>query len=242
MSIADKIKKLTRQLYPKGRAFAMPKDGILDKVHDALKVSEAQAYSDALATLDVILPDNDNFTEEDATRWEQRLGLITNTSISLSERKLAIERKMNHPGTIPARQNWEYLQDQLQAAGFTNLFVYENRFSDGSGGWVTQTPTEILGADVVGLWEHSDSAEMGTVEHGNSNTGQVYDDCVANYIDATLDAYFDIGDNFRNTFFISSAYIDILADVDAAREDELRQLILKIKPVQTVAFMFTNYI
>ena len=238
----DKIVKLSRQLYPTGRAFRMAPDSVFEKFHKALAVSEAQAYEDALATLDVILADNDNFTEDDATRWEERLGLITNTDLTLEERKTAIIRKYNHPGTIPARQNWEYLQDQLHEAGFTQLYVHENIFLEGSPpSCVTISPTEILGADVVGLWDHGDDAEMGLVEHGDGETGSVYEDCVANYIDPTLDKWFDTGDNLRNTFFISSEYVEILASVPEPRRLELRDLILKTKPVQTVAFLFITY-
>jgi hypothetical protein len=157
---------------------------------------------------------------------------------------LAILRKINHPGTIPARQNWEYMQQQLQAAGF-DLYVHENIFSDGMGGLETRTPYEILGdsaSDIVGLWEHGSFAEHGEIEHGDFTSGSVYNDCVANYIDYTKDEFFDTGDNLRNTFIISSQYPEFFADVDSVRREELRQLILQIKPVQTVGFLFINYI
>ncbi len=237
---AEKIKQLTKQLYPTGRASKMPVDGVMDKTHTALDQSEAQAYADNLATLDVILPDNPNFTAGDAERWEERLGLVISTA-DLADRKLAIKRKMNHPGTLPARQNWQYLQEQLQAAGF-DVYVYENIFSDGMGGFVTKSPTDIVGPSVVHLWEHGDDAEMGDVEHGTFYSGSVYENCVANYIDEDLDQWFDVGDNLRNTFYISGATIEAFANVELIRKDEFRQLILKLKPQQTVAFLFVNFI
>jgi len=239
MAVLDKIKKVIAQLYPKGRAFRFPDEGVSDKLHNVIAKHLAQVNSDAVSTLDVILPDNANFTADDATRWEERLGLIVSPSVSLAERKLAIERKMNHPGTIPARQNWEYLQDQLHAAGFTQLFVYENIFYPGP---ITKSPTDILGAFVVGLWEHGVLAEMGAVEHGTATSGAVYENCVANYVDEDFDQWFDTGANLRNTFFVAGEYIDDLANVDVNRKEELRQLILKIKPTQTVGFLFINYI
>jgi hypothetical protein len=243
LTTEDKILLLTRQLYPTGRAFRIPKDSTFEKWHKGLGVSEAQAFDDALSTLYAILPDNDNFTTGDATAWEKRLGLITDSSVSLADRKLAIKRKINHPGTIPARQNWEYMQDQLQAAGF-DVYVHENIFSDGMGGFETRTPFELLGdtaSAIVGLWEHGEFAEHGEIEHGDFTGGSVYDDCVANYIDYTKDEFFDTGDNLRNTFIISSAYPEFFADVEEIRREEFRQLILKIKPVQTVGFLFINY-
>lgn len=241
MSSLEKIKALTKQLYPTGRAWNMPENGVFDKLTDGLIESENQAYIDGLSILDSILPDNDNFTADDAERWEQRLGLITNTSVSLADRKLAIIRKMNHPGTIPARQNWLYLQNQLQAAGF-DVYVYENIFPDGVGGFETLSPTDIVGASVVHLWEHGIDAEMGDVEHGTFYAGSVYENCVANYINEDLDAWFNTGDNLRNTFFISGPYIDTFANIDINRKEEFRQLILKLKPLQTVAFLFVNFV
>lgn len=241
MTIGDQIKKLIRQLLPTGRAWNVPEDGPHDKLITALSLSQARLAADVEGLLDSILPDNDNFTADDATRWEERLGLITNEAVSLADRKLAIRRKMNHPGKIPARQNYGYLQDQLQAAGF-NVYVYENIFSDGMGGFVTMNPTDIIGPNNVGIAIHSDDCEHGDhIEHGDSTSGAVYEDCVANYINELLDAWFDTGDNLRNTFFIAGPYIDQFADVPEERKEEFRQLILRLKPLQTVAFLFVNY-
>lgn len=236
-----KLKRLTQQLYPTGRAWKMPEGSVFEKLHTALNLSEKRAYEDAMATLNVILADNSDFTADDAERWEERLGMIVNPLLDLAERKAAILRKYNHPGVIPARQNWQYLQEQLQSAGF-NVYVYENIFSDGLGGFETLSPTDIVGSAVTTLWEHGIDAEMGEVEHGTFYEGAVYENCVANYIDEDLDQWFNTGDNLRNTFYISGGYIDTFADVDVNRKDEFRQLILKLKPAQTVAFLFVNYI
>src|SRR5687767_5121626 len=114
MSVIEKIITLTKQLYPTGRAFRVAVDSYKLRLHNALAISEAQAYADALSTLDSALPDNDDFTEEDAAAWEHRLGLISNELVPLETRKAAIIRKMNHPGTVPARQHYTYLESQLQ--------------------------------------------------------------------------------------------------------------------------------
>lgn len=234
MSTESKIKKLTAQLYPRGRAFRIPRNGVKEELIHSMSQSEKRAYEDALSILNVILPDNMNFTADDATRWEERLGLITNDSVSLEDRKAVIIRKMNHPGKIPARQNWLYLEQQLQAAGF-DVYVYENNF-----GGVTLSPTDIIGSGLSGISIHGLSAH-GEGVHGNVNTGSVYQNCVANYINEILDYWFDVGDNLRNTFYISGPYIDTFADVPLERKEEFRQLILRIKPVQTIAFLFVNF-
>lgn len=233
MSIIGKIAQLTKQLYPTGRAFKMPIGSFFEKYHTALNLSEDRAYRDALSILDSALPDNDNFTAEDATDWERRLGLISNELVSLADRKLAIKRKMNHPGDIAARQHYLYLEGQLQAAGF-DVYVYENRFDDGFGGYITMNPSD------VGL--SGDPVQLADGQLGDFQLGGAEFQIVANSIFQSIDASFDVGTNLRSTFFIGGTPIGTSADVDQERELEFRQLILKIKPAQTVAYLFVNYI
>jgi len=237
MSVLDRIIKLTDQLYPSGRVFKLFKDSEFKKLHEALGLSEERAYNDALAILDAILPDNDNFTEDDAADWERRLGLITNLSVSFDDRKAAILRKMNHPGTIPARQHFLYLEGQLQAAGFA-VFVFENKFPDGGGGIETRDPITVSGGG-AGAQVQLGDFQLGDTQFGSGvSAGGV---CV-NSIDEGIDDLFDVGDNLRSTFYIGGDPVGTFADVDLVRKDEFRQLILKIKPAQTVGFLFINYI
>lgn len=238
MTVLEQIKKLGKSLYPTGRVFKMRKNGVFDTLNTALAQSEARAYADAVSILNSAIPDNVNFTAGDATAWERRLGIASNSAVALEDRKLAIQRKMNHPGTIKARQNYRYLQDQLAKAGFTNLYVYENRFPDGGGGYITKTPTEFsLIPYPFDSPQYSDGLQYGDAEYGGS-----FGNKVVNSVDQAIDDLFDIGDDFRSTFFVGGDPAGSWADVDENREIELRQLILKIKPVQTVAFLLINYI
>jgi len=230
------LTKLSRQLYPSGRAWKMPYQGILEGVHTALAVSEEKAWRDALGTLDSALPDNANFTAEDATDWERRLGLITSTGGNLEDRKAAIRRKINHPGTIPARQNYRYLEEQLRAAGFAGIRVYENRFPDGSGGYTTRNPAELApGSAIV-------SPRHGQIVHGPNSHGPVFANIVANHIDEEQDRLYGLGPDLKNTFFVGGNPVGSTYFMFRRRKEELRQLILKNKPVQTVAFLFVQYL
>lgn len=236
MHLLERLLTLTRSFYPTGRAFRMPAFGYLESLHIALNMSEARAYNDAVSILSDILPDNDNFTEDDATDWERRLGLITNTSVSLSDRKKAIARKMNSPNRNPARQNYLYIEEQLQLAGF-NVYVFENIFPDYPDGFITQTPEEVSGSpSIITPVQHGD------FQHGDTQHGGFYNDKIVNYIDEVDDYPFDIGANYRCTFFIGGNPLGTFADVPATRHDEFRQLILTLKPVQTVGFLFINYV
>lgn len=238
MSFADTILKLTKQLYPTGRAFKMPLDGDLEKLHKALAVSEAQAHADALSILDSLLPDNSNFTAADATAWERRFGMIVDSGADLEDRKLAIARKLNHPGIVKARQHYLYIQAQLQAAGF-DVYVHENRFDD-TGTLVTKTPNEFSNttypsADSI---QHSYLLQTGpTVQHG----GGGYGNKVVNHVDESLDDPYNLGGSLKHTFFIGAEMAGDWASVPAVRKDEFRKLILTLKPAQTVAFLLVNF-
>lgn len=237
MATFDKIYKLTSQLFPTGRAFRGAVGGDLDKLKKALSRSEARFYDDAKSVLDSMLPDNDNFTAQDASDWERRLGLITNTNVLLSDRKLAIKRKLNHPGTILPRQNYRFLERELRAAGF-DVYVYENRFDYGDGTYYTKTPEQfsLTTYPTVDI-EHSSTLEHGEIDHG----GGLYSNKVVNHVDEVIDDEFDVGSNFRSTFFIGYTPAGTWASVDDARKEEFRQMVLRLKPVQTVAFLLINF-
>jgi hypothetical protein len=234
MIVVDQIIQLTRQLYPTGRAFKMPINGVLARLHAGLALSEARAYSDLLSVIDSSLPDNSEFNEEDAELSERSLGLITNRAVSLENRKLAIKRKMAHPGNIKARQSGLYIEGQLQAAGF-DVYVYENIFPDGLGGYTTKTPEELTGG--VGI----KTPQFGDYQWGDFQWGGSFANIVANYIDEELDSSFNLGNNLTNTFFIGGNPIGSFANVEAQRKAEFRQLILRLKPADTVAFLIINY-
>ena len=232
------ILDLTKRFYPKGRAFRVPVGGVIEKIHKGLAVTESEAYEACIGVLDSILPDNPNFTTEDATDWERRLGLITNVTLPLSTRKQAILRKMNHPGTIKARGHYLNLERELQAAGF-NVYVHENRFLQ-LGQWVTKTPAEVAGAAIVGQAVHMfDGAYL---EHGQVQHGGGFSEKIANSVDKNIDLPFDVGSNLRSTFFIGGQILGTFAQVNSSREVEFRQLVLKVKPAQTVAYPFINFV
>jgi len=234
MSVESKLKETTKALYPTGRAFRMPEDGFFDKLHTALGLSLTRAWNDASSILNSALPDNDDFTADDAADWERRLGMIYSPLVPLADRKLAIQRKMAHPGNIKARQNWRYLEGQLQAAGF-DVYVYENRFPDGFGGYTTKTPEEFS------IPPYPTELQHGDFQHGDAQHGGSPGNKVANSIDAGVDESFVVT-NLRWTFFIGGNPAGEWADVSANREAEFRQLILRLKPGNTVAFLLVNYI
>lgn len=233
-SVIEKIKKLSGDLYPDGRAFVAALEGVRNKLHAALAISEEKAFNDALSILDSTIADNANFDEDDADQWERRLGLITSPGTPLATRIMAINRKLNYPITDAPRQHYTFIEDQLVAAGF-DVKVYENNFSG-----VTMTPEEILTPGAPSGSVHSvGTFHKSTTLHGST---AFYTNKVVNYLEEEKDANFIIGANYRSTFFVAGVTVDTFADVPAARKLEFRQLILRLKPQQTVGFLFVNYI
>jgi hypothetical protein len=232
----SEIIQLDKQLYPDGRAFKIAPDSIKDRLHRALAKSDARAYADAVSILDSIIPDNNRFTTQDAARLEVAYGLIVNEAVPLEDRKAAILRKMRHPGTIAARENWKVLQDALQEANF-NVYVYPNRFPDGVGGYITMTPEDFSTPPYP-----SADIQLGDAQLGDFQMGGTPGNKVANSIYDSDDSTFDTGGNLKSTFFVGGTPAGEWADVLATRETEFRQLILRLKPVNTVAFLLINYV
>lgn len=221
---------LAKQLFPTGTANSIPVGGIKEKLLIALGYSQEQAVKDADNIINSMLPDNTDFTSSDAFRLEQMLGMITNNLISLSDRKSAIIRKLNHPSDITARQSYDFLQKSLHLAGFTDIYVYETNLD-------IDSILAISGAT-------SDSLEFGDFEFGeNIEWGQtVYDNKIVNSLYSVKDRDFAEDSQNRNTFVIGGATLGSFGTVDQNRELDLRQLILKIKPIQTVGYLLLNYV
>lgn len=255
LSTKDKIKIATKQLFPTGRSFRIISNSVKDKFFDATSTVEAEAYDDSLSIFDSMFPDNDNFSEEDATAWEIRLGMIVNQGINLEDRKASIIRKLNYPGTITARQSAGFLQGSLQLANF-NVFIHENI--------PTQSIESILNSSIditeMGVSEMGDGsemgssvdyysdlfecAEMGVLEMGDGSEmgGCRYLNVIANFINELSDESFSLSQDLKNVFFVGGSDLGTFADIDINRKDEFRQLILRIKPIKSVAVLFINYV
>lgn len=239
MTTAQRVHKQLLSLFPSGRAFKFPYMGTMWRLLRAISLTYGSMYAASLNVYDGMFPDNDNFTTTDASNWERALGMITNSSVSLTDRKAAILRKMAHPGGQPARQHYLYIESQLRAAGF-DVYVYENRFLAGSPATrVTKTPGEVLGIT-------TSLSIYGDFEYNEAAYGESWADdgisIIANHLEESEDLYFDFGANLRSTFFIAGATISTFANVSADRKTEFRELILRLKPAQTAGFLFINYV
>jgi len=249
-SVLDKLKALSKQLNPRGRAFLIPFGSVKQKIDNGILPSEERLYNDALSVLNSILPDNPFFTTDDATRWEQRLGMIVNESAALDDRKAAIIRKMNHPGTILARQSRGYIEDQLRLAGF-DVYVYENIPAQTPQQFLLNNPLSPqqlggfqLGQQQLGSPESVfptlfEQLQLGNFQLGQNNLAESsYNNKIANRISEEPGFY--VG-NPRRTFFIGGATPGSFAQVPLTRKDEFRSLILHLKPAENVGYLLVYY-
>lgn len=219
------ILKVTKKLYPTGRAFKIFTGSWKESFYKGLIKSEERAYIDGLAILDSILPDNENFTVEDARLWERRLGIFGNEESTLQERKEAILRKMNFPGVAKARQHFLYLEGELQKAGFP-VFIHENTTGT--------NPAVVIGNAFNAVY--STSIQYGHVQYGTSNLK-----LVVNSIDQKIDDTFVVVAPYNALFFIGGVILGDFVNIPKAREQEFRQLILSVKSVQTIGILLINY-
>jgi len=225
---------LSAQLYPTGRAFYMPKDGVMDNVHIAINRSFIRLINDCKSTIDSVFPDNENFNEEDCNLWEYRFGLRTNPSTSIKFRRDAILRKMGRGRNVPARQHKDYIEYQLQTAGF-NVYVYENGFQEGND-FVYKTPEQITEAN-SNIVQHGNDFQHGLGSQHGAGGSQI----IAN--SAKPNESFSVGENNQwATFFIGGETLGSFASVPANRQEEFRELVLKLKPMHLVAYTFINFV
>jgi uncharacterized protein YmfQ (DUF2313 family) len=215
------ILKLRKQLLPTGRAFNVPAGGNFEKLLLALAGQEAEAFNAALSLLDSIIPDNENFSAEDAAMWEETLSVSSSESDSLVNRKAAIYRKMQFPGGAKGRQHKNYLEGQLKAANF-NVKIYEygdikNYFSN-----------TVHASDTVHSYE---------IKHGGWNV-PTYTGTIANYLNEDLENDIPVTlDNLRNIFWIAGDTFAEFVAIPPYRVEEFRHIVLTIKPLHMVAFL-----
>lgn len=233
-NLTDIMSDLAMQLYPTGRAFYTRKGSVKDNTHLALNRSFIRLINDAQSTIDSTFPDNENFNDEDCTLWEYRFGMITDISLTVQKRRAAILRRMSRGRNVPARQHKNYIEYQLRLAGF-DVYVYENGFIE-SGVKVYKRPQDIIALATNNVQHGGDSQHGIGLQHGGGNSA-----IIANSYQAD-ESYSVSEDKLWATFFIGGATLGAMANISPKREEEFRELVLKLKPAHLVAFTFINYV
>lgn len=225
------IKNLYLQSFPKGRAFDFANTEYADKYFGAVAKVDSDYLQTSQDILDGLFTDSGNFTVEDARKLEKRYGIVINENNTLADRKMAIEDRLTFPNGIEARQSASYMEYRLRQAGF-DVYVHENRFDDGSGGYET----------VIADTSLYDSSYYDAFYY--DETGIAYTEIIRNYIDVSRESELEItySNNWRFTFYIGGSTFQSFANVDSERKNEFRHLILKLKPCHLVGLLIVNYV
>lgn len=225
---------LARQLYPTGRAFYVKFDSTFYNLHKSLNISFLRLLENADATINSALPDNDEFNLQDVELWEYRLGLNSSETLSLETRRDLVLAKFSYPNNNVARQHPNFIQTQLQNAGF-DVYIHENRFFENNE-WISKEPDDIVTIDLT------ESQHGGESQHGDSfRHGVGGFEVIANSSDAAES--FSIGENnLWATFFIGGENLGSFASVPENRLTEFKELVLKYKPAHLVAITFINFV
>ena len=215
------IVKLQKQLLPTGRAFSVGDGTVFLSLLSSLAIERLNAINSGLGILNQIIPDNDYFTADDATRLENLLGIYSEDSNTLENRKLAIYRKLQFPTNVKGRQHKNYLQYQLTQAGF-DCKIYE---------W-----SDIK--DLVLSTEHSLDTEHSSDTEHVSLLFPSYNQIIAKYIEPEKEDSLSLTlSNAVNVFWISSTDFNTPMTLPANRVTEFRNIILHIKPLYTVGLI-----
>lgn len=248
MFSTQQLLHFTKRLFPKGSAFKFRADGAVDKLLSGVAETNARCFTDVQSIYDSLMPDNANFTIEDAAAWEKKLGIVQAPGVGLHDRKAAIAQKLFYPTSYAPRQHHLFIQEQLRAAGF-DVYVHLNPLGLSPEQILSPLPAVMHSDDL----EHDNSVEhsgyalvsaqhSSSFEHGSAfQHGSTFDDVVVNHIDRDRDASYLFANNYRFTFYIAGSTMPDFAEVSSARKDEFRQLILQLKPIHTQAYLFVNY-
>lgn len=234
-STVSDLMKLVIDLYPTGRVWNLGEKTDFAGLHQALNLSYLRLINTAYAVIDSRFPDNTNFDDSDSEYWNYKLGIEDNPDLTIEQFRTNLLRKWSYRSNVKARQSILYIQAQLQSVGF-NVWLYPNGFVDGSGNKFYKTPADIL--DVIpNTTEHGGTTQHGgNTEHGGGNF-----DVIAN---SNQQESFNVGgpSNQWATFFIAGPTINSFATIQKTREKEFREMVLKLKPSELVAYIFINYI
>lgn len=221
---------LIQHLLPRAKAWRIIVDKTLRRFFEGLAgfFGEVREFID-LVYLDLFPPSTRELSE-----WERQFALSTQGDEATRRLRLAAA------WAAQGGQSPDYIQTQIQAAGFTTIFIHEWWAS--AGPFVARDPRDYTDQPLTGFYqcEGSDPWECFDPDPGEELAPHC-DDSLANepgYIvnlDLTRRApppVPDDPDRWPYFLYFGAETFPFRALVDADRIEELKELILKLKPTQ----------
>ena len=256
-SIQKTFSAALKKSLPSGDAFQGEPNTDSHRYHQATSTVFAQALDDFLSVQNLTIPKvpvDQDFTIQDLMRLENAYGLLINNSIPVQDRVNSLNQRMKGASGYAGRNSAQWLQDQLFNAGF-QVYVLENKFPDGSGGFIPKIPRWETGTIFLADDEYLGNETPVEKEAimGRNQLSVTSQPKIVNSIYPEEDSAFDLGDLedennplLKTTFFLTGGTggavgvrgipnYDTDAFVPANREIEFRILVLANKPAHTVA-------
>ena len=248
-----------QKLLPKGRAFRLPFENDLYKFHQA-QAKEPERICDFYVDVrDSGLPPN--VPSDALDDWETFLGLMANSNLTDTERNERALGKL----TAVGGQGPDYIQDQLQAAGFP-IFVYENNPATGAREYITLLGDTGIQMNDFQLGDFTDRINPASLTGFLLANPPIWEN-EKDYLGSQLgDTNVEMNDfqlgEFTETLLIEFEYqipadsatfiffwflagpggIFDFVDIPADRQNDFESLVFQLKPAHTWVIAQVNYV
>jgi hypothetical protein len=222
--------RLFQHLLPRALAWRTTVDTTLRRYVEGLSESAA----DAKAFIDLVLLDAFPSTTRELPAWEAQLALASTGDEATRRARLAAAWR------AAGGQSPDYIQTVLHTAGLTTVFVHE-WWSSGPP-FVALDPREYTTQPLLGIYQCESTTPWECFDSGpGESLGAHCDDTLANEpgyvinLDLTRRAPPPVPDDperWPYFLYFSGEVFPELAPIDAARVDELKELLLRICPAQ----------
>ena len=248
-----------QKLLPKGRAFRLPFENDLYKFHQA-QAKEPERICDFYVDVrDSGLPPN--IPSDALDDWETFLGLLANSNLTDAERNERALGKL----TAVGGQGPDYIQDQLQAAGFP-VFVYENNPTAGARTYITLSNDTGIESNDFLSGDFTDRLNPNAVPGDLLANPPIWENekdyigCQSN--DINIESNDFLSGEFTETLLIEFEYqisadsatfifywfiagpggIFDTIDLPADRQNDFESLVYQLKPAHTWVIANVNYV
>ena len=249
------IRSITDRLFPTGRAHDVGEVG--SNMRDALSDGVEMINDSIDSFIDGVLPDNDNFTIDWCVRHERMYALSVLPTDTLQDRMARILAHITPQPQDVGMLSLQVIQDEIDNAGWAGaLYVHENL----SGLMPTQVLPLFYAQNQLGDYQLGDSQlngnsfassypqffsfnQLNDYQLGDSQLGDIplFNNIIANSVNRHDDTFVNLSP-MKNTFYICGPTLGDIVTLPQADEIPLRQLLLNIKPLNSVGFLLTEYI
>lgn len=232
--MSDLFFRIIQHLLPTGQAWRLFPSKLLTRFIEGL----TGFLADIREYIDLVWLDTQPQTTRELELWEQTFGLDP-SGLTEQERRDAVAGAWRATGG----QSPRYLQDVVQAAGFTDVFIHE-WWVPGTNPPVPRDPSGVLSfisaQDGASLMQDGGvDAQDGNLDGGNPGDGYLLVNKLSS-AGGQVAAPSDPG-QFRYILYFGGETFGDAAQIPANRQNEFETLLLQIKPAQQWLGIMVEY-